>query len=417
MIALTLGILGLYALLRLLRCDTLLVRFWCLIWGVSAAGAIPLETLPWWQVSWSALLIFGLTLCLGIGAKFGGGRPRRLPRGSPNGTPWNRQLSPSLHLKIGLLCLPPAYLSVHLLLRDLGQGYEVFSSVDGLVTAAAAASIARYHDDFDASAVTRALNTFVFLSAFVSGWYVSRNDAPRRWGLLAVSLLPALAWTVLLTTKANLLFWLIYALAGFLAFGDSRSRTPSSGWKPVLWVSAGVLLAALMFGVQLSRWGADSLDDVARVAETLAVAALGHVFALRQWIDESMNWLPQTMGTRSFAGVLELVGVAPRVQGLYGEQNIDVGESFTNIYSALRGVIEDVGLPLSCALFFALGWSGTLFEHRTSALSRALLAMQLAWILWSPIASVFNYNSLLFASALFALIATRLRRPRRWQPI
>ena len=417
MIALTLGIVGLYALLRFLRCDTLLVRFWCLIWGVSAASAIPLETLPWWQVSWSALLIFGLTLCLGIGAKLGGGRPRPLPRGSRNGTPWNQQLPPSLHWKIGLLCLLPAYLSVHLLLSDLGQGYEVFTSVDNLVVAAAAASVARYQYDFNASGIARALLTFVYLSALVSGWYASRHDAPKRWILPAMSLVPALGWTTLLTTKANLLFWMIFAGAALLAFGDSRSRTPTSGWTRFLWSVAVVALAALMFGVQLSRRGADTVDELAQVAEVLAVSGVGHVFALRQWFDESMNWLPQTLGARSFAGIFELIGAAPREAGLYGDQNVDVGDSFTNVYSALRGLIEDVGIALSFALFVALGWSGALFERRTSALSRTFLAIQVAWILWSPITSVFNYNSLLFASALFALFTIGLRRPRGRLPL
>ena len=106
MIALALGIAGLYALLRFLRCDTLLVRFWCLIWGVSAAGAIPLETQPWWGVSWSTLIILGFTACLGSGAAMGKGRPRELPAGSLNATPWNQQWPARLHWKIGLSCLP-----------------------------------------------------------------------------------------------------------------------------------------------------------------------------------------------------------------------------------------------------------------------------------------------------------------------
>jgi oligosaccharide repeat unit polymerase len=412
-IALTLGLLGLYALLRVLRCDTLLVRFWCLIWGSSAALAIPLETLLWWQTSGSTLLILMLTSCLGAGAALGGGRARKLIAANPLRPPWNQQMPPALHWKIGLACLPPAYLSVHLLLRDLGQGYEVFSSVNNVVTAAAAASIARYQDDFDASALTRALNTFVFLSAFLSGWYSARKDAPRRWVLLALSSVPALAWTVLLTTKANLLFWLVYALSGYMAFSDNRLRSARAGRKTILWVVAGITLAAVMFGVQLSRIGADSLDDLAQVGETLAVAAVGHVFALRQWFYDAVTWAPQTMGARSFAGVFELMGLMPRESGLYGEQNVNVGESSTNIYSALRGLIEDFGLPLTGAAFIALGWSGAQFERRRSALARALLTVQLAWILWSPIASIFNYNSLLFASLLFALIAFVVPRPKK----
>lgn len=404
MIALTLGMAIVFSLLRALGTDTLLMRCWCLIWGASAAGAILLETRPWWQVSWSALAIIGFTICLGLGASLAGGRPSRSATGTQVDTRWRGQFSAHLHGLLALACLPPAYVSVYLLLRDLGQGFEVFSSLENLVTAAAAASIARYHDDFDAAAITRALTTFIYLSGFIAGSYARRSTTPWSRLLLLASVLPPLGWTVLLTTKANLLLWLCYAIAGFLAFGDLAGRTSRRGWKPLVWGGAVVALAILMFGVQLARGGADSFTDIQPVAQGLTAAALGHVFAFRHWLDDSVNWLPQTAGERNFAGIFELLGVAHRELGIYGEENVEVGGSSTNVYSALRGLIEDVGVPLSFLWFLLLGWSGALFERRASALARGLLAAEVAWIFWSPVASIFSYNSLLFACILFAAI-------------
>ena len=40
------------------------------------------------------------------------------------------------------------------------------------------------------------------------------------------------------------------------------------------------------------------------------------------------------MGTCSLMGIRELVGVAPRELGACGEQSVDFGESFIDVYSA-----------------------------------------------------------------------------------
>jgi hypothetical protein len=416
MILLAIGLAALYAILRFIQCDTVLVRAWCFIWGASAVGAIALETRPWWEISFSAVFILAMTLSLGLGAALGKGRSKSGLAIGNGGSPWNVELSVGSHRKICLAFLLPAYLSVHLLMNDLGQGYEVFSSFESVAAAAAAASLARYNDGFDASAITRALTSFVFLSGLVTGWYASRDGAPARWFFVLASFLPAIGWTVLLTTKANVLFWLAFTIAAFLAFRTKEARSQSTGWKLLLWAFAGVGLMGLLFAVQLSRWGVNSFEDVQRVAETFAVAALGHLFALREWFDASANWLPMTYGSRDFAGLFELLGQGQRELGIYGEQNVDVGESYTNVYSALRNLVEDIGLPLSCAAFLLVGWSSAGFERKKTAAARACLSMQLAWILWYPITSIFNYNSLIFACIFFILIALALRRPHLKRP-
>jgi oligosaccharide repeat unit polymerase len=205
-----------------------------------------------------------------------------------------------------------------------------------------------------------------------------------------------------LTTKANVLFWLIFATAAYLSFSERKSSSASAVTK-YFWLGCIALaVIGLLFGVQLSRGGAESFDELGGAAESLAVAALGHVFALRHWFDAAANWIPLTFGSRTFAGVFEVLGFVPRELGLYGEQNVDVGDSYTNVYSALRGLIEDAGLPMSFALFAAIGWSGARFERRAGVFARACLAVQLAWLIASPIASIFGYNSLLLACIMFA---------------
>jgi oligosaccharide repeat unit polymerase len=394
----------------MLRCDTLLVRFWCLIWGVPAVCTVFIEIPPWWGMSWSTVIILVFTLCLGFGAVLGHGRIEKNKAFTETTSTWNLRLKVKHHWYIGLACSLPSYLSVYFLLNDLGHGYAVFSDLGSFVAAAAAVSQARYAENFDPAAITRMLNTFVFLSAFVAGWYTSRGSAPKRWLFVVVLFVPALAWTVLLTTKANLLFWLVCFLSSYLAFDDIQLHSKQKIRMALYLITLGLALLALMMGVQLSRRGATTLLELPDVAESILVAALGHYYAFREWFYTSANWLPLSLGGGSFSGIFEILGISPRLQGVYGTQNIDVGNSYTNVYSALRGVIEDAGLLLSCILFILAGWSGVLFERNRHATAHAFLTLQLAWILFSPIVSIWNYNSILLAGAMFVLLSISIRK-------
>lgn len=405
MILQALLILSLYLVLRRIGADSIVMRAWCVIWGASSALAIPLDAQAWWHVSPTALFIGALTLSLGVGtlavASLTGFRPAREPRSRDP-----LSLTPRQHRWLLMACLVPAYLSVHMLLGDLGQDYGVFSSVERLVESAAAASIARYSEEFDPAPLTRAISTSLYLTPLLVGWYVSRRRVRWRLPLLVATALPPLAWTVLLTTKASLLFFLVFTISAFLAFRVPKADTGLTAHRRwVGWVAGGGVLAALLVAVQASRGGGFDEVDLGQLFEVLSVSAIGHVFALRDWFDRSAGLLPQTVGMRTFAGVFEVLGLSQREIGMYPDQNVDVGESFTNVYSALRNLVEDAGLPLALLAFTALGACARWLSLQNTPLARAAMAVLLCWVLWSPITSLFNYNSLLLACALFVLVA------------
>ena len=111
--------------------------------------------------------------------------------------------------------------------------------------------------------------------------------------------------------------------------------------------------------------------------------------------------------------MIEVLGLGQRELGLYGDDSVYVGGSFTNVYSALRAVIEDLGAPLSVAAFALLGVLGALAENSHRPVARAALSVMLAWLLWSPITSIFAYNSLLLACLLFVAVAAAGQVPSR----
>lgn len=409
MIALVGAMLAIYALLRRANCDTLLVRAWTLVWVLSGAGALVLDERAWWELSPLVPVLCGVTVALGAGSALVGGRAAVVPTKDV----WEPVLGAGWHVLLLGGCVAISLVSVALLLRDLGLDLGVFAAPEELVAAAAAAAIARYQDDFNPEPLTRILLVFVFLSGLLTGWYVARPVA--LWRRLVVGLfafLPPLMWTALLTTKANVLIWLCFMVSSWRVFGVS-DRCRRRGGPVWLLAAAGVLsLAGLLFAVQVSRYGGDLQQVGQDATDALVGAAVGHVFALRDWLERGIRWWPEDLGARTFAGVAELLGVMARQAGLYADDQVAVGSSETNVFTALRPLMEDFGALLVFCGCLVAGIVATWLERRASgrAVPSALLAIALSALLWSPITSLFAYNSLIVSCVLFITVAASLRR-------
>lgn len=422
MILLALGILLVYCAARFNGSDTLVLRLWCAVWGISAFACAPIDTRGYADISTAFLYLLVLTATLAAGAGVGMLHRPRWQRTFPAtaSDPWVYVCSKRRHLLtlVGLVCL--GFLSVQLLLNDLGKGLDSLKSLEEITLVAAAASIERYQNDFEPQPLTRVLATFMFLSASFAGWYW-RRDASRWRILLAIAaFVPALLWTILLTTKATVLFWLIFYFATYLAFGDgdqtNRTRSAANSRNirtRLVWIVGFAALVAFMFLVQLSRYGGDLETQGEDVVKALTVASVGHVYAFRDWFERDASLIPLTFGSRTFAGVFELLGLGIREIGIYGDNNVYFADSSTNVYSALRGVTEDLGIPLAVVATFLAGFvSGRIRAGSPNAAkNRAWLSVLLAWTIWSPIASIFSYNSLVLTCILLVLFSLQKASP------
>jgi len=397
MALLAFGILFVYLFFRFTGADSIVLRWWCIAWALPAMVSIPIDVATFDGFTGGFSFILLATSFLGLGSLLARAASPVVSNQSVTLDP-ERGMRRLLWLSILL-----SWVSVQLLMLDLGTSFKVFFSIEELISNAVAASVARYHEDFNPAFRTRIMLCFLYLSGFLAGWLVAQSDRRVRFLEALLAFLPAVAWMVLLTTKASVLFWLVFALAGFLSFATKGALKRSLGLIIALPVLLGGLLA-LLFWTQLSRYGGD-MAEAKYVYSNFLVSAVGHVFAFREWFDREFVWLPTTFGTASFAGVAEVLGGAVRKAGLYGYADIYVGDASTNVYSALRPLVEDVGVVFALIFFLLIGLIGTTLERRGTLISRALLASILAWVLWSPITSVFNYNSIIFACVLLVLIA------------
>ena len=159
--------------------------------------------------------------------------------------------------------------------------------------------------------------------------------------------------------------------------------------------------------MQVARYGGDLGVSTTDATDALVVSAFGHVFAFRDWFDRAGSWFPGFWGGRSFAGAVEVLGRTSREMGQYLGEDLQVGASSTNVYSAIRNLTEDFGVLASLVLFVFLGFLARRLEAgaRVQPTAAAVLAVVASWVMWSPITSLFNYNSLIFSAVVFVGLA------------
>ena len=260
--------------------------------------------------------------------------------------------------------------------------------------------------------LSQALLPFVYLAPAVGGiLFVLRREL--KWKLLALlSYVPAIAVTILQTTKAAVLFSMVLWLSGYFA---ARLRFG----KLAVFTKAHLLTATAVFGVvtvfffavSLARMASTDVSLINLVLDKLLVAAFGHMTVFSQWLAEYMQEpFGPSLGKVTFAGPPELLGYSQRIPGLF-ENVVDLimGDT-SNIYTGFRPLIQDFTIPGALAILSLLGFIGGLGFRLVAAgkwSAVPLLLVAYVTILWTPITWFWIYNSLtatVFAVALMVFI-------------
>jgi oligosaccharide repeat unit polymerase len=283
-----------------------------------------------------------------------------------------------------------------------------------LVVATNQAYVTRTADAPPPPFVSQMLLPFVFLAPAIGGiFFELRKGFFSK--LLALSVfIPAVAVTILQTTKAAVLFaivlWLSSYFATRLRFGKLSVFT-----KGHLIVAAvvGVAISTLFFATSLARMASTDTALLDVVTVKLVTAALGHMTVFSQWLTEYWNApFKPSLGTVTFAGPLEMLGFGKRIPGLF-ESVVDLvaGET-SNIYTAFRPLIQDYTIPGALAALALIGFVGGV-GFRLVAAGRwsgaPLLLIAYVTIFWTPITWFWVYNSLTGTVAAVGFIVFLIR--------
>jgi oligosaccharide repeat unit polymerase len=262
--------------------------------------------------------------------------------------------------------------------------------------------------------LSQALLPFVYLAPAIGGvLFVLR----REWGWKLFALLafvPAIAVTVMQTTKAAFLFALVLWLSGYFA---TRLRLGQLGVFTLRHVAvtagAGAVMIVFFFAVTLARLASTDLSFADVVLLKLVTAAFGHMTVFSQWLAD--YWaapFSPSLGRVTFAGPLEMLGFGERIPGLFDSVVELVAGERSNIYTGFRPLIQDFGIPGALAVLSLLGVIGgvgfrLVAGGRWSAVPLLLIAY--VTIFWTPVTWFWIYNSLTATVVALGLLVWIIR--------
>ena len=132
--------------------------------------------------------------------------------------------------------------------------------------------------------------------------------------------------------------------------------------------------------------------------ERMRAYFFGYLAAFTHWMGTLDN-ANLSGGLTTFAGPFNLMGIMERSLGFYDPVNISSGVS-TNIFTALRGLVIDFSISGSIVIAFIMGFFIQLSYQRGlsgSIINTLPISMFYAFTLYSPLISIFHYNSILFS--------------------
>jgi oligosaccharide repeat unit polymerase len=283
-------------------------------------------------------------------------------------------------------------------------GLSSLSNLEGWMNMAVSYSVARYQGEDTESASVRLLVSLNYSGTVLAGALSAFPNARRR----LVVYLPIVAcalMTIITTAKTPLLLGVLCMASGRFATQMARGSVGPGGVAGgrvravlLLAVASFVSLVSLVF-----RYGGSSGADLQLIVQRLGGYLFGQVYAFSAWVTTGgLNVSDVGLGRYSLAGAFELVGIGRRESGFYDYIALDDASAESNIFTAFRGLIQDLSLPGALVFLFTLGALVHLVGRpMRSVLSQVLgITMVSATYLflgWSPFISVFNYNGVLLA--------------------
>jgi oligosaccharide repeat unit polymerase len=278
-------------------------------------------------------------------------------------------------------------------------------------------SVVRYEGELEPWSI-RLLIMWVYPAVLLAGisFALALNRA-RKW-LAVAPLVPAALIATIFATRAGLLISLICWFSGFFAVRYRQTGgTYALFQRKLVLLSLMLIIGGLVFFVVIDAVrGFKAGDDFEAGADVprLSKYFFGSVPAFANWVHASGEQ-EVTMGSYTFAGVFDLLGIKQRQIGVYEEHQTLAGGEDTNIYTLLRGLIQDFTLPGASLFGVLLGFVAGKAARSGSAnhlRDVLVLAGYYAFIIYSPIVSLFTYNGLILAWCMAALVLGFRTRPR-----
>lgn len=276
-------------------------------------------------------------------------------------------------------------------------------------------SIARYKGELEPPTTVKIADMLMFCSAIIGArLYVMTNKNIMNTLFYSSWIIPVAIELYLTTSRSFLVmaasFWFSSYLAAQTYFlGKIKFRIKKMIYIIIL---SFPLAVCVLIITQLSRIGRFDMSLMSILVTKIQVYLFGHMSAFGRWLDDYLVSATGKLqyGKITFGGPANLLKMYNRKLGVW--DNIYISKEFdvTNVFTAFRGIIEDFSFLGGLTFFFIfslIGGIGYVLTKQKSNFGYMLMVSYLAFVIYSPIVSLFNYNisfgALLVAYAVFYL--------------
>jgi oligosaccharide repeat unit polymerase len=290
--------------------------------------------------------------------------------------------------------------------------------VTGIFELAGKISGDRYNGEFDQPFAVTLLNMTLSLAAIMGGFLLGAQNKRFLPALVYLYwMIPLQVSTTIQTTKASMMFTVVFFGSGLLAgigLRGGQAKVRFSRLFILIFTLSGFAFIFTLIN-SFIRYGLTDLSILSEMIGASAGTSFGHMSVFGTWLHEGgLQKTECAGGTYSFAGVAQYIGFGDRKQGLYELSVYFANGYFSNIYTGFRSLIEDFTLP--GAFFFLFGFS-FLAQVCWSCLTKGKLWAASVCVSWfsytfiSPITSIFTYNMNFGALTMFSLAVILLDIP------
>ena len=302
-----------------------------------------------------------------------------------------------------------SFFGLYLLFKHATSFYSIGTYNNGWLSIPNFIAVDRYSGMLTYPFIIKYSLYFIYPANLLGGLLIGfKKIRKKHYFLLLMPLIASFILGMIEGARTSILLGAILFLSAWLSsfiFRQNQTNIRVSYTKIIF--GSCIALSMFTFLFILIQWLRQGMDNLVAelLIERVRAYFFGYLAGFTIWFDGEID-SGLSAGFITFAGPFNLLGLMDRPLGFYEPVNINNNIS-TNIFTVFRGLVSDFSIGGSIVIAFLIGFIlQSIFqkEQQESLLIMLPISIFYAFTLYSPLISIFHYNSILFSWVILFFI-------------